>query len=205
MLKLRRLGWSPAKYLLVALAIIPPTAIGMTGAWGLTFLIPPDPTVQQIYDSMTLPFIVPYLLFISLVPGFGEEFFFRGFLQGRLLERLRPGPAILLSSVIFGLFHVMPHAILFATVVGLWLGYVAWKTDSIWPTIVSHAFVNGIWNVYQIGSNMLNFSDGAQYLILGLAILIGFAALIASLKILNGKILSGDISLSNADAGVRKT
>ncbi len=193
-LKLRPLGWSPTRYALVALSIIPPTAIGMTGAWGLTFIIPPDPTVQQIYDNMTLPFVIPFLLFISLAPGFGEEFFFRGFLQGRFLKRLGPGAAILLSSVIFGLFHVMPHAILFAFVVGLWLGYVAWKTDSIWPTIVCHAFINGIWNVFQISAHMLKFSDNVQYVIIGFALLIGIMAFVASWRILNGDIQQNDES-----------
>ena len=47
--------------------------------------------------------------------------------------------------------HIMPHAVVNAFVLGLWLGVLAWRTGSVWPSVVSHAFINGSWNVWQTG------------------------------------------------------
>lgn len=56
----------------------------------------------------------------------GEEMFFRGVLQTEFTERLKTLPAITLSSLIFGLFHVPSGGVyngLFATGAGLYFGY----------------------------------------------------------------------------------
>ncbi len=36
---------------------------------------------------------------------------------------------------------------------------MAWRTGSVWPGIVCHAFVNGAWNVWQIGARMAGLSN----------------------------------------------
>ena len=183
-LHLNPTGWSIGKYSLIALATMFPTAIGMSLAHLLTFVIPPDPSVAMLYEKMTIGMSIPFLLFISLAPGFSEEFLFRGYMQNRLVKRLGPGVAITISSIIFGVFHIMPHAIVFATVVGFWLGYVSWKSDSIWPTIVCHAFINGIWNVFNLSSKFLEIPETTQYIILGVCTFIGFIAFVLSLRLL---------------------
>ena len=42
-------------------------------------------------------------------------------------------------------FHVV-----FTLPIGVWLGIIAWRTGSIWPGIVCHAALNGLWNVWGI-------------------------------------------------------
>ena len=77
-----------------------------------------------------------------LVAPFCEEVFFRGFLFGGLLERMRFWPAALLSAFLFGLAHgdIGSFAVLF--VIGLVLAAVRWRVGSIWPSIVIHAANN---------------------------------------------------------------
>ncbi|MEX0613170.1 MAG: CPBP family intramembrane glutamic endopeptidase [Pirellulales bacterium] len=129
-----------------------PFGIGVAAAYGLATVIPPDPSVERLYRAMTLPIAVPFVLFIALAPGFMEELLFRGYMQRRLLERWSAWPAILVTSLLFAILHITPHAIAVALPVGIWFGVVAWRTGSVWPGILGHAFVNGAWNVWQIGS-----------------------------------------------------
>jgi len=117
----------------------------------LAQVIKPDPSVPHLYEQMTWEWAVPFVLFIALVPGFVEETLFRGYIQRRLLKRWSPAVAILVTTVLFAIMHIMPHAVVNAFVIGLWLGVLAWRTGSVWPGIVSHAFINGSWNIWQIG------------------------------------------------------
>ena len=93
----------------------------------------------------------PFVLFIALVPGFVEETFFRGYMPRRLLQRWSPAVGILVTTALFAIMHITPHAVVNAFVIGLWLGVLAWRTGSVWPGVVSHAFINGSWNIWQIG------------------------------------------------------
>jgi membrane protease YdiL (CAAX protease family) len=134
-----------------AIGTLVPFAVGILFAWLLSLWVAPDMTAQRLYDQMTWQWAGPFLAFISIVPGFCEEMFFRGFMQRRLLERWSPWLAIPVVSVLFGLAHMQLHTIVFATVVGVWFGVLAWRTGSIWPGALAHGFVNGAWNVWHIG------------------------------------------------------
>jgi membrane protease YdiL (CAAX protease family) len=57
----------------------------------------------------------------------------------------------------------MPHTVVFAFPIGIWFGYVAWKTGSIWPTILGHALINGLWNVLNISKYQLGYSDSLYW------------------------------------------
>jgi membrane protease YdiL (CAAX protease family) len=138
-------------YVIIAVGSLLPLALGIAAAIGVAQVIKPDTSVQRLYEQMTWAWAVPFVLFIALVPGFVEETFFRGYMQRRLLKRWPPAPAILVTTVLFGIMHIMPHAVANALVVGLWLGVLAWRTGSVWPGVVSHAFINGSWNIWQIG------------------------------------------------------
>ncbi len=83
------------------------------------------------------------LAFIStaIVPAIVEEFACRGVILG-LLKRFGEGFAVITSSIIFGLMHGNFDQIPFAIVVGLVLGYIYIKTESIWPCILVHCINN---------------------------------------------------------------
>jgi len=95
--------------------------------------------------------ISPWLVLISfaITPALFEEFFFRGFVFSSLNQLSRPG-AILATAVIFGLFHVVTGSVLAierflpTTLMGIFLGWLAFRTQSLWPGIVLHAVHNGL-------------------------------------------------------------
>jgi membrane protease YdiL (CAAX protease family) len=142
--------WAWWETLVVNVGTLVPFALGIAAAIALAKVIDPDPTAAKLMESMTPAWVVPYLLFISLAPGFSEEMLFRGYAQRRLIERWGGWPAILITSAIFAIIHVAPHTVVFAFPVGIWLGLMAWRSGSVWPGVIAHAAVNGLWNVYNI-------------------------------------------------------
>jgi membrane protease YdiL (CAAX protease family) len=129
---------------------------------------------------------LPFILFIALAPGFCEELLFRGYMQRRLVERWGPVAGILIASVLFGVFHIMPHVIIFATPIGIWLGLLAWRTGSTWPGIICHALMNGLWNVRNVGIALGYFSEEVPVWLWILLAVVGSASFVWSLWIMFG-------------------
>jgi membrane protease YdiL (CAAX protease family) len=154
----------------------------------------------MIWKNMGPVAAIPFVMFIALMPGFGEEMLFRGYIQRRLLQRWSPALAILVSSILFAIVHVMPHAVVFAFPVGLWLGFIAWKTGSIWPTILGHVLINGIWNILNISSSLFGFSDTLYNILLIGLLLIGAVTFVWSWRLLQQVSMSG-----SADQPTRRT
>jgi len=72
-----------------------------------------------------------------------EEFLTRGIFLGSL-KPYGEGFAIIVSGVLFGLMHGNLQQFLYATVLGIALGYIAAQTDSILPTTILHALFNSL-------------------------------------------------------------
>ena len=73
-----------------------------------------------------------------------EEFLFRGFLQNVLEESWGDiTKAILVTSLFFALIHLNPYWIVQIYLLGMLLGYLSWRTNSIMPGIILHGLNNG--------------------------------------------------------------
>ncbi len=93
---------------------------------------------------------LPPLLLVAafVVPALAEEWFFRGFLFASLRSALGPRATVVTSALLFGLFHLVADAfalerLLPSTVLGLVLGWVAYRSGSVVPGMVLHACHNG--------------------------------------------------------------
>ena len=100
---------------------------------------------------------------INAVTCFGEEWGWRGYLLPHLLERFSIIPTLLISGIIWGLWHAPITLIghnyglgyagypftgiaamcLFCIVVGVFMSYVTLRTGSCLPTVFAHGMVNG--------------------------------------------------------------
>lgn len=81
---------------------------------------------------------------VVVLAPFVEELLFRGGIQGYLMERWKnPAGSIVVASLIFGAVHGNPVQIPFAFVTGLALGWVYYRTRSLWPGIWMHFINNG--------------------------------------------------------------
>ncbi|MCH2183063.1 MAG: CPBP family intramembrane metalloprotease [Mariniblastus sp.] len=133
------------------LGSVPVLMLSLVAVYLVTLLLPPITGLSLLYDGMTTPWAIVFIIAIGVFPGVGEELLFRGYMQRRLLQRSGPWVGIGVTSVVFGLVHVTPQGIVLATIIGVWLGLLAWRTNSIWPSACCHAVINSGWNFYQIG------------------------------------------------------
>ena len=78
----------------------------------------------------------------GLGPGIGEELFFRGYLQRVLWARLGGAGAVLAAALLFGAAHGDPTHAASATVLGLYLGAVAWLAASTRAAMACHVANN---------------------------------------------------------------
>lgn len=83
---------------------------------------------------------------IAVTPAVCEELVFRGILLQGLSRELPMARAVVGSAIIFGAYHLSYETVirfLPTAWLGLLLGYVAWNTRSIYPSILMHAINNG--------------------------------------------------------------
>lgn len=73
-----------------------------------------------------------------------EEVLFRGLIFESCRERFGRGAAVLISALLFGLIHIVPVQMVNAFVVGLILGYIYLKTNSLLSVIILHGINNAI-------------------------------------------------------------
>lgn len=104
---------------------------------------------------------------LAVMPGICEELAMRCF-SLQLLRKYGKGFAVFAVSIVFGLLHGNVVQFIFAFLVGMVLGFVTVKTDSIVPAMFIHAFNNGMSVVqyivkYAAGENWANRSTVAVY------------------------------------------
>lgn len=107
-----------------------------------------DKLVEESYlQLLTANNILEYFIVIatvSITPAICEELFFRGFVQKSFEFKQKPFTAILLTSIFFGLYHFNPYGLLPLIILGMFLGYAAYKSNSILVPVVLHFLNNFI-------------------------------------------------------------
>jgi len=100
-------------------------------------------------DLATVPLGVK-LAALAIAPAICEELFFRGFLQTSLRQRYQTAVAVVVSAVLFGLFHIIVRDALFlermipSTLMGLILGLMLERSGSVLPGMLLHVLHNGL-------------------------------------------------------------
>lgn len=122
---------------------------GMQGTDYIAFLATMIPLAVLVNPLMGLPQCL------------GEELTWRGWLLPKLTERFGQLRAVLLTGLVWGIWHAPVVAmgynygeghplanvaamVLFCLVLGVIQGFLFWRTDSIWGPVLFHAAVNGI-------------------------------------------------------------
>lgn len=95
---------------------------------------------------------VPDLLLIACLAGFGEELFFRGWLQGVLSVRFGTLAGIVIASAIFGAVHYLSAGYaLYAGLTGLYLGAIYQVFGNLYIVMGLHALYDFIALVILVG------------------------------------------------------
>jgi sodium transport system permease protein len=82
------------------------------------------------------------LLVIALSPAICEEALFRGALLRALVPRVGGAASVIITAVLFGLFHLSLYRFVPTTLLGLALGYTALASRSLWPAVLFHGVNN---------------------------------------------------------------
>lgn len=151
-----------------------------SGIMSLTALLVPRPWVDA-FDIAHLFQGSPgerlaMALIASLLAPLAEEVAFRGYVLSALRTRLRPGLAIAASSVLFASMHLDPVRFPAVLFLGTFLGWLAWRSGSLWPAVAAHAANNGLGSIAVLNGGGDPAAGGS--LVSGLALLaVGLVAL----------------------------
>jgi len=134
-LGLRPVGWRPIVF-------------GVLGTTVLSFVVsqlgPQPEGVKQVTEGIQGVKAFQTLAVLGLLAPVAEELVFRGLLYGWLAGRWSNLVAFIVSSLAFAAAHTEPLHILMVLPLGLWFGWLRWRTGSLIPTIVAHIINNTI-------------------------------------------------------------
>ena len=96
---------------------------------------------EMMNEMLAVDDSVIMLLVISILPAICEEIFFRGFLFTSFPVEKHPIIVIVATSLMFGIFHMNALQLVTGLTLGLILGFVTYKSKSIYPAMILH-FLN---------------------------------------------------------------
>ena len=96
---------------------------------------------KSFLDEFDMDYAVAVIA-ICVIPGIFEEIGFRGILQSQLLTAVSVKKAICISAFLFALVHFNILNLPYLFVLGVLLGWVSWKTKSVYPSILIHFLHN---------------------------------------------------------------
>jgi len=104
------------------------------------------------------------IITISIIPAICEETMFRGYIQRSFGFKFKPHIAALITALFFALYHFNPYGLIPLAIIGFYLGFAAYRSESLVIPIVLH-FLNNFFAVmlyFIIGDDELfnsNVSD----------------------------------------------
>lgn len=114
----------------------------LTSLFHETFLPVPEPFVEAMKDMISVPEGIPgtllMLLLFALSPALCEESLFRGLLLSSFRGKTSGAVAVGVTAIAFGLFHLSIYRFAGTATLGLFMGWMVWRTGSIWPAVVYH-------------------------------------------------------------------
>ncbi|MFQ6616256.1 MAG: lysostaphin resistance A-like protein [Fidelibacterota bacterium] len=114
----------------------------------IALVIPPPDWVRQIMETIQAEDPVSLvLLFFGAVlfAAVAEESLFRGFLQQTLEKHWKDVTrAVLITSLFFAVIHFNPWLVIQIYLLGVLMGYLAWRTNSVFPSMIFHGVNNGL-------------------------------------------------------------
>jgi len=129
----------------VPLLLLPP--------WMVRSHWPPLVRLTRDVENLLIPWFgslsVFSLALVALAAGLGEELLFRGVLQAQLALAWTGWAAVVTSSVLFGLVHLItPAYAALAALIGAYLGWLTLSSGNLLPSILVHTLYDFVALLY---------------------------------------------------------
>ncbi|MEZ9523712.1 CPBP family intramembrane glutamic endopeptidase [Enterovibrio norvegicus] len=105
-------------------------------------VLPEDPITLQMLERILSGGALSLFVLCVLAPLL-EEMLFRGIILRGFLNHYSPAKSIVLSSLLFGVFHANLYQFISASIAGCFFAWLFYKSRSLWPSIFAHSIVNG--------------------------------------------------------------
>ena len=123
---------------IIALVIVAIIAIQFAIISPIIGLIPmADFIIKMAEQLANLNPIVGFLMLVIAAPIL-EELIFRGVILDGLLQRYSPSKSIFISALLFGIVHLNPWQFIAALLIGIFSGWVYYKTRKLSLSIIIH-------------------------------------------------------------------
>lgn len=139
--------------------------------------------------------LVFYLLATCVAAPILEEILFRGFVL-RSLQKFGNVFAILISGILFGLFHGNLEQTIPTALGGIVLAYIAVKSNSIIPCVVAHFFNNALSSAFMIFSQYYPEQTANLVILLVWAVMVILAVVVVLVSFKSIRIKDGYRGLS---------
>ncbi|HEX3038855.1 MAG TPA: CPBP family intramembrane glutamic endopeptidase, partial [Caproiciproducens sp.] len=126
-----------------------------------------------------LSVLILYGIMVAVIPPIVEELLFRGMvLHG--LRRYGDGFAVVVSSILFGLYHGNFVQIVFAFFSGIAMALVVVKTGSLWASVLVHFINNAVAFAIELLRRFVGnqVASTADFIIMAALIVLGMLSLI---------------------------
>lgn len=124
-------------------------------------------TSTSLTTYYSTKYAVLSILYTCVVGPITEELFYRGFVL-KAFSRVSQRFGIIISALFFGLSHGNIAQFVLAFIVGIFMGYIDIKHNSVLPSIIAHiavnslatlsAFAGNFWATNQMVWNILNYA-----------------------------------------------
>lgn len=129
--------------ILLVLLIIAATIAAMIAIEPVTMIFPMPESVKEIYLQMIEnPFWTT--ISVAVAAPLIEEFLLRGVMLRGMLQHMTTWHAILWSAFFFALIHMNLSQAVGAIIMGIFMGWIYYKTGQLWLTILIHFINNGL-------------------------------------------------------------
>jgi membrane protease YdiL (CAAX protease family) len=103
-----------------------------------------EQTYRMLVSAESIPEFMFVVLIVAVVPALAEEFLFRGIVQRSMEEAAGGLRGALLAGVIFGAFHLNPFSLVPLVSLGVFFGYLVYRSGNIMLAVAAHFFNNFI-------------------------------------------------------------
>ena len=102
---------------------------------------------QMTDDTMAGQPVWLLFLTVGILAPIAEELIFRGLVFRRMKDFMKPWMAIVLSGLLFGIYHGNMIQFLYASLLGILLSLIYHRTGTLWTPILAHVVAN-LWSLF---------------------------------------------------------